>query len=69
MVELAKRFIGKECVIYFSNGQMTATIEEVSDGALMVKGENGTIDALNLDYIVRICDPPRNKKGKIKAIF
>ena len=69
MIELAKRFIGKECVIYAfdSNHQFTGIVKEVSDGAVLLEN-NGQCEAVNLDFVIRIREFPRNKKGKKKAI-
>lgn len=67
MLELAKRFIDKECLIYTFNSQLTGTIKEVSDGAILIE-EGGSVEAVNVDYIVRIREYPRNKKGKKKSI-
>lgn len=67
MLELAKRFIDKECLIYTFNSQITGTIKEVSDGAILVEG-GGTVEAVNVDYIVRIREYPRDKKGRKKSV-
>ena len=69
MIELAKRFIGKECLIYsLGNGsQLEGTIKEVSDSAILIE-KGGTIEAINLDYVTRIREYPKNKKGKKKSI-
>lgn len=67
MLELAKRFIDKECLIYTFNSQLVGTIKEVSDGAILIE-EGGSVEAVNVDYIVRIREYPRNKKGKKKSI-
>ena len=69
MVELAKQFIGKECLIYSfdSNHQFSGTIKEVSDGALLLEN-NGTLEAINLDFVIRIREYPKNKKGKKKSV-
>ena len=40
MVEIAKTFIGKECIIYTFNSQVTGTVKEVTDGAVLL--ENGS---------------------------
>ena len=66
MLELAKKFIGKECLIYSfdSNHQFSGTIQEVSDGALLLE-KNGEIEAVNLDFVIRIREVPKNKNGKI----
>ncbi len=69
MKELAKRFIGKECVIssFDGNHQYEGIIKEVTDGAILVEKE-GKIEALNLDFVIRIREYPRNKNGKKKSI-
>ena len=68
MVELCKRFIGKDCIIYTYNSQIEATLKEVSDGAVLIE-RNGEEEAVNLDYIMRLREHPKNKKGKKKSIF
>ena len=69
MRELAKSFIGKECVISSFDGshQYEGIIREVTDGALLVE-KDGKMEALNLDFVMRIREYPRNKNGKKKAI-
>ncbi len=71
MEEFAKRFIGKECLIYIvpEFGPTTrGVIKEVSDGGIIVEEKDG-IEAINLEYITRICEWPRNAKGKKKQIW
>ena len=69
MIELAKRFIDKECIIYtFENHQLTGVIKEVTDGAVLV-GKNGQLEAINLDFVLRIREYPVDKKGKKKSII
>lgn len=70
MIEFAKRFIDKECLIYIltSSSVQQGIIKEVSDGAILVEsGDN--VQIINLDYEQRIQEHPRNKKGKKKAII
>ena len=69
MVELAKRFIDKECLIYSfdSNHQFIGTIKEVSNGAVLIE-KDGKLEAVNLDFVIRIREYPRNKKGKKKSV-
>lgn len=68
MKELAKRFIGKECLIYtFSGNQYEGIIKEVTDGAILIE-KTGENEAINLDYVVRIREFPKNKKGKKKSV-
>lgn len=68
MKELAKRFIDKECVIsaFDSNHQFEGIIKEVTDGALLIE-KDGKVEAINLDFVIRIKEYPRNKNGKKKA--
>ena len=67
MIELAKRFIGKECIIYTFNSQVLGIIKEVSEGAVLVEGASGC-ELINFDFIVRIREYPRNKNGKKKSL-
>ena len=69
MKELAKRFIDKECLIssFDSNHQFEGVIKEVSDSAILVE-KNGTVEAINLDFVIRIREFPKNKKGKKKSV-
>lgn len=68
MTELAKLFIGKECLLSALNGhQYTGTVKEVTDGAVLIES-NGNLEVINLDFVLRIWEYPRNKKGKKKAI-
>ncbi len=69
MLELAKRFIDKECIIYtFNSNQMTGIIREVTEGALMVENK-GTLEAVNIDFVIRIREYPRGKNGKKKSVI
>ncbi len=69
MIELAKEFIDKECLIYTFNGtQITGTIKEVGASALLLENK-GTVEAINIDFVMRIREYPRNKNGKKKSII
>ena len=67
MKELAKRFVNKECLIssFDSNHQFDGVIKEVTDGAILLE-KDGKVEAINLDFVIRIREYPRNKKGKKK---
>ena len=67
--ELAKKFINKECLIYAfdSSHQFEGVIKEVTDGAILVE-KAGTTEAINLDFVIRIREFPKNKKGKKKSV-
>ncbi len=69
MKELAKRFMDKECLIssFDGNHQFEGVIKEVTDGAILVE-KDGKIEALNLDFVIRIREYPKNKKGKKKSV-
>lgn len=69
MKELAKRFIDKECMISSFDGshQYVGIIKEVTDGAILVE-RDGKLEAINLDFVIRVREYPRNKKGKKKSV-
>lgn len=67
MQEAAKRFIDKECLIYMLSGEMSGTIREVTDNAVIVETASAS-ELVNLDFVVRIREFPKNKKGKKKAL-
>ena len=70
MKELAKKFIDKDCVIYAfdSNHQFDGVIKEVTDGAILLE-KNGKIEAINLDFVIRIREYPKNRKGKKSLVL
>ena len=70
MKELAMRFIDKECLISSFDGshQYEGVIKEVTDGAILIE-KNGNTEALNLDFVIRIREYPRNKNGKKKSVI
>ena len=67
MIELAKRFVNKECIIYAFNSQIEGVVKEVSDGAILVENK-GTLEAINLDFVTRIREYPKKKNGKKKSV-
>ena len=69
MTELAKRFIGKECIVYSFNSQtFDGTLTEVTDGALVLVRKDGSEEAVNLDFVIRIREYPKKKNGKKKGV-
>ncbi len=70
MKELATKFIDKECIIYSFDGshQYEGVIKEVTDGAILIE-KDGKIEVLNLDFVIRIREYPRNKNGKKKSVI
>lgn len=69
MKELATRFIEKECFINTINSQMIGTIKEVTEKGLLLENSSKVLEAINLDYVLRICEIPRKKNGKKKMIY
>ncbi len=67
MLEAAKRFVDKECLIYLLSGEISGIIREVTDNAIIVETASGS-QLVNLDFVVRIREFPKNKKGKKKAV-
>ena len=69
MKELAAKFIEKKCIISSFDGshQYEGVIKEVTDGAILVE-KDGKIEAINLDFVIRIREYPKNKNGKKKSV-
>lgn len=63
MLEMLERFVGKECVVYVIEGQLTGTVRELRDGWIILENSKGT-EAVNAEYVTRIKEYPKNKKGK-----
>lgn len=70
MKELAQRFIGKESLIYTVSSDTSAEkgiIKEITENGILLDN-NGNRQAINLEYVTRIREWPRNAKGKKKTI-
>ena len=68
--ELAKRFIGKDCLVYTisdSSSTVQGIIREVSDGGMLIEGKNG-MQLVSLAFVTRIREYPTGKNGKKKSI-
>lgn len=71
MEEYARQFIGTECIIYTvtsNDGSLQGMIKEVGSGAIMLEDASGRRQVVNLEYVTRIREYPRNKKGKKKSV-
>ncbi len=71
MKELAQKFIGKDCLVYTvanDNSSVKGVIKEVTENGILIEYE-GNLQAVNLEYVTRICEWPRNAKGKKKTVF
>ena len=72
MRELAKQFIGKECIIYTitsNDGSVQGVIREIEDGGLIIERNSGEREIVNLDFVTRIREYPRKKNGKKKGVI
>ena len=69
MLELAKKFLNKRCIVYtLGSNHIDGIIKEVSGGAILLERCDST-EAINLDFIIRIREYPKNKNGKEKSII
>ncbi len=70
MKELAERFVDKDCIItaFDSSHVYRGTIKEVSNGAVLLENNGNGVEAINLDFVIRIQECPKNKKGKNKSV-
>jgi len=71
MKELAKQFIGEECIIYTiasNDGSIQGVIKEIDDGGMVIERNSGGWEIVNLDFVNRIRQYPRKKNGKKKDI-
>ena len=67
MREAATKFVDKECLIYLLNGQVNGIIREVTDYSLLIETPTDR-QILNLDFVIRIREYPKNKHGKKKSV-
>ena len=70
MQSLIKDFIGEECLIYTINdGTIQGTVKDVTDSAVSVLRKDFSREIINLEFIVRVRELPKNKKGKNKMVL
>ena len=68
MSAMVESYIGKDCIVYtLNNSQISGYVREVRDGWLRIDTAKGS-DVINLDYIIRVREYPKNKKGNRAAI-
>ena len=71
MKELAKQFIGKDCIVYTvtsNDSSIQGVIKEVDDGGIVLKKDSGEREIVNLDFVTRIREYPKKKNGKKKSV-
>ncbi len=67
MREAAEKFIDKECMVYLLSGEVKGVIREVTDHSLLIETPTDR-QILNLDFVIRIREFPKNKHGKKKSV-
>lgn len=66
MSEIVNNYIGTLCLIYTMNDQLSGVIQAVNGNWITV--DNGRdVEAVNLDYVIRIREHPKNKSDRKKA--
>lgn len=62
--EILKKFIGKKCSImsYNSGFGETVTVDDVSENWVSVTAKDGSVKAINIDYIISVSEVPEKKK-------
>lgn len=71
MKELAKQFLEKECIIYTitsNDSSIQGVIKEIGDGGMVIEKSTGEREIINLDYVTRIREYPRTKRGREKGV-
>ena len=71
MKELARQFIGEDCIIYTitsNDGSLQGVIKEIDDGGMVIERNSGEREIDNLDFVTRIREYPRKKNGKKKGV-
>ena len=70
MSHIVEKFIGKDCLINLGSGSVAdGIVKSVSDGWVELEGKDGNLQAVNIDYISRIREYPKNKNGKRKVVI
>ena len=69
MQEVARRFIGKDVLINtVASGNYDGILKEVVENAAVLE-KNGKETVINLDYVIRLREYPKNKHGKRKSLI
>lgn len=71
MKELAKQFMGEECIIYTitsNDGSIAGIVKEISDSGMVIEKRTGEREIINLDFVTRIREYPKKKNGKKKGL-
>ena len=63
MNELIKSFIGKNVILYGYSTGVEGTVTKIEDNWIEVEDKKGKKQLVNIDYVSRIQEYPRSKKG------
>ena len=72
MEDMIREYLGKDVVIYTlgSSSMVSGVLDLVKDGWCVIKDfESGEAQTVNLEYVVRVREYPKDKNGKRKLIF
>ena len=70
MEALTRQIIGKECNLYTvtsTDSSIQGTLKDETERGIVLE-KDGNVEAVNLEYVTRIREYPRNAKGKRKTI-
>lgn len=70
MKELAKQFVGKECLVWMITSDSSiikGTIVDVQNDGMLMK-VSGNMQAVNLEYVTRIQEFTKKSKARQKKI-
>ncbi|MBR5618646.1 MAG: hypothetical protein IKW76_02820 [Clostridia bacterium] len=69
MQKLAERFVGKDVLLNtVGSGSYDGILKEVVDNAVVLE-KDGKETVVNLDYVIRLREYPKNKNGKRKSVI
>lgn len=68
MKELISRFIEKDVLIKLLDGRADGILREVTDNGIVLENNN-KMQIINLEYVMKICEYPYNKKGKRASVI
>lgn len=65
MLEMLKELIGKECTVHSIDGNVEwGVLEKVEGNAAAIRNKNGTMVAVNVDYVTAVEEVKRKKVKK-----
>lgn len=69
MAYIIESFLGKDCLLNLaSGGTADGIVRSVSEGWVTLEDQDGKLQAVNMDYVSRIREYPKNKNGKRKMV-